>query len=205
MLDLEAVLPLARIRAHTKTDDVMHVTDDQLRGYRSAAWELAEMFTGQVIGPARDISEALYLTPSDLGKRSKFYRLKHPAIDGVVTVSAGGGYRSIVSRPGSIEIELSQHVLTWLRPSCCESACPGHNAPTLMYRAGYACIDNIPEGIRLGMLKHIAWNLTNPGDMLATVLNKGRAAGQGVWGSNDPGLASGAFDVWRPYKATFVR
>lgn len=53
MADLEELLPLALIRTHTKTDDVPHVTDEQLSLYRSASFEAAEKYTGLVYSRAK--------------------------------------------------------------------------------------------------------------------------------------------------------
>ena len=58
-LDWSERLSIDMIRQHTKTDDVPAVTDDQLKLYRDAAIEAAEMYTGLLLSCQKSVVEPI--------------------------------------------------------------------------------------------------------------------------------------------------
>lgn len=82
---------------------------------------------------------------------------------------------------------------------CSES--PFNNGVQLMYKTGALCPSDIPAGIKLGILKYIAWSVKNPGDDLITVKQTSSVQVSGITGTNDVAYASGAIELWKQYTA----
>lgn len=202
--DLEARLPISLIRTHTKTDDVPHVTDEQLRLYRDAAFEAAELYTGLLFRRQRQITEETSTDYSARTLRRGYYthRLKYPSADGLVYLyGTRNGTRSFNVEPGERLVRIP--VTHWAIDAdpCCAPRCSGalNHGQRLMYRAGYSCTDDIPQGIIVGVLKFIAWLITNPGDEIMTVRNRLAGDSAGIIGTNNGAWASGAIEQWRMY------
>lgn len=208
-LDAESVLPLASIRAHTKTDDVVSVPDAQLELHRSAAIEAAEQFTGLAIRARRRITErvGLPLPPAtSFGprrQRDHVHRLKGGSADGVVYAFGSEGARldQIVPVPiGATEVRLPASLFGLTLDRCCDPCGGSGGVLTVSYVVGFRSAGDIPAGVRLGMLKFIAWSIENPGDVMRTVDGAtGRTDGV-LQGSNSVALASGALEMWRQYR-----
>lgn len=201
-VDLEAVLSLALIREHTKTDDVPSVTDAQLELYRAAAFESCEAYTGMLFSRSQVIRESVQRE----GHRARFrtqrrITLRHAPIDPVVYLYGGGMLRpqTVMVAPGqrTIMIPVVQEALD--ASSCCNPCSLGGEnfGIMVMYRAGIKKPGDIPSVIKLGCLKYIAWSIENPGDVVQTVKNRTAAGEAGIVGTNNGAWASGAIEEWR--------
>lgn len=212
--DLDAILPINRIRQYTKTDDVPHVTDDMLRLFRKAAFEAAEEYTGLILSEQRVVIEAVS-SPLKLRFRvntgmSYTHNTQHPIADEFVWYY--GAHRNIGNRqlyvtPGTTTVRIPVTHIAIDASSCCGGPCnePGINwGMRIMYRAGYKCQDDVPAGILLGCLKFIAWSVMNPGDTVMTVRNRAGAGEAGIIGTNNGAWASGAIEQWRIYVRSAV-
>lgn len=206
-LDLETVLPIELIRQHTKTDDVPNVTDELLELYRSAAFEAAEKFTGVMWTGVATIQE---LAESKADRRMfrqySILTLRYPSIDGIVNLFGSSGRDKIsetfhIAR-GTRKVRIPTRFEAMDVAECCS---PGRGAVNfglqLLYRTGTTDPKDIPEGLKLGCLKYIAWSQANPGDELLTVRNRLGTTETGLIGTNDAAWASGAIETWRRYRA----
>lgn len=68
-----------------------------------------------------------------------------------------------------------------------------------MYRSGFACADQVPAGVLLGILQYIAWIVEHPGDEVLSVRNTLSTRGDAIVGTNNVALVSGALETWRQY------
>ncbi len=202
--DLEAVCPLSMIRTHTKTDDVPHVTDDQLIMYRKTAFEVAEKYTGLLFSGAKRMDEGVDIPHRARRREFYKYRLKHPSADGIVYLyGSRGGYadRTLHVDRGATVIKIP--IVIWSPDAnpCCGPTGKGeiNYDMRIMYLAGYVDITSIPAGIVVGVLKMISWLLANPGDIFVSVMNKTITENQFQVGTNNAAVASGALEQWRIY------
>jgi hypothetical protein len=204
-VDLERLLPLGEIRTHTKTDDVPHVTDNQLRLYRKAAFEACEKYTGRIFSELRVITESVSQRRTRRMRPFYIHELKHPSFDGIVYLYGtpyGAGDRRIDIGPGGRQLRLEVTNGAIDASSCCGGPCDGDQynyGMKAMYRAGVDCAENVPAGIILGVLKFIAWAISNPGDEIMTVRNREAGQSDGIVGTNNGAWASGAIEQWRIY------
>lgn len=202
-VDLEKLLTLSLIRTHTKTDDVPHVTDEQLRLYRAAAFEAAEKYTGRIFSELRVIQEPLSRKAHKRWRHSYTHRLRHPSADGIVYIYGapyGQGDRQVNIGPGGREIQMPVLHGAFDDRSCCGGSGGGNQlnyGMMAMYRAGVSCAESVPSGIIVGCLKFIAWMVANPGDEIMTVRNRASQGEMGIIGTNNGAWASGAIEQWR--------
>jgi hypothetical protein len=198
MLSLEAILPLAAIRAHTKTDDVMTVTDDQLEMYRAAAFEAAEAYTGQSWTGPEQVEQQVAAARGNRNGRVTI-RLARPATHGVIVFDGGGrNVRTVHVPRNATRVDLP--VIYDALDACC-SPCGGANYGIVArYTSGIECPSKVPPGIKLGCLKFIAWCIGNPGDALVTLGDGFSRTGGLMAGTNNGAWGSGAIDQWRQYR-----
>lgn len=195
--DLEAIVSLETIRAHTKTMDIATVTDDQLRTYRESAFEAAQQFTGLWLRGKRWVTEPINVTRRC--KEVLTHKTKYPVSDGWVYIygsKVGTKTQFIGEGKRSVEVFLLQWD-NYAFNTCC-NPCSEEQPNRLMYQTGFGCSSEIPSGVVVGMLKYIAFNVANPGDIGNSVVNDRPSAGTRVV-SNDPVVASGAASEWRRY------
>src|SRR5262249_9343905 len=93
-----------------------------------------------------------------------------------------------------------------LSNACCRPACsPDDPSGTMnpgmkvLYRTGFKGVEDVPAGIKLGMLKYCAWCITHPGDEIVAVRNRTITRSSLVDGTNNVAWASGAIEIWRQY------
>lgn len=200
--DCERIVTLGMIRSHTKTDDIITVTDDQLRLYRRAALEAAEKYTGLLLTGQQVITEDVPLPKWEHAVRSPFfnyktqyafaqpmaylYGMKNQAVQ-VIGVTVGTN----TARLPVIYIDFGM--------GCC-NPCREDDQPKFMYVAGYRCEEAIPAAITLGALKYIAHVIENPGDLVRQFNARQVSVGETSVEANNPALASGAIDIWRTVK-----
>lgn len=197
--DLEAILPLDMIRQHTKTEDIISVSDAQLSLYRRVAIEAAEKYTGMVFKGQRVLSENVYppMTFWDALNRDKnfFYHTTQYMFAGPWAYLYGSVNRTVeqlMVTLGSNTVRIRYHPEDPLY-RCCDP-CDQKEKLMLQYTAGYQCEDDIPGGVALGALKYIAHVIENPGDSINRTGSSGTALGLEA---NNPAIASGAIDIWR--------
>jgi hypothetical protein len=200
---VEDWLSMDLIRSHTKTDDIASVTDEQMEIYRAAAVEAAEMFTGMILGPLRQVEERVAGDgePRNYSRRFMTYRLKHRVYDGIV-YWAGHAARGTAQTVNDYKVKLPAQ--QW-DAECCNT-CGTNSGLELRYRTGFKCVDDIPAMIKLGCLKYIAWSVQNTGDELVTMLASRtpiRGTNSGVGGTNDVAWASGAVELWRKFRIDY--
>lgn len=208
----DEIVSLDLIRTHTKTDDVVSVTDEQLSLYRAAAVEAAEQYTGmllkeqrRVIEPVRlpDLPGSVWSTTYRSRPRATKHRLGFPCADGRVWMYGGRDADSRLIRitPGAREIVFQPGELPANDAACCGPCGPGligHDVKVI-YLAGFMDVDAIPAGVKVGILKFIAWSVENPGDVMRTVDGALARNDTVLKGSNNVALASGALEMWRQY------
>lgn len=206
-IDLEKILALSLIRTHTKTDDVPHVTDEQLVLYRKTAFEVCEQYTGLLFTRRKPVQESVAIRPGKRWRNSYIHRMRYPSADGRVYLYAGHqGFsdRVIDIAPGASEIRIPVIVGAFNYNSCCDP-CRGDQSinygMSILYHAGLDDCENVPGGIIVGVLKFIAWLIINPGDEILTVRNRASSAQTGIIGTNNGAWASGAIEQWRVYVA----
>jgi len=204
-LDLEEVLPLQLIRQHTKTDDTPHVTDEQLSLYRLAGFETAELYCGRFffgLATVQEYAES-QAHPNNFRQRSRTV-LAYPSIDGVVSLYGTGklsANTTITIPPGTRRISMpTMHEALDISPCCGSGRGAVNFGMKLLYRTGIADVKDIPAGVITGVLKFIAWSVSNPGDELLTVRNRLGTTETGLIGTNDGAWASGAIESWRRYR-----
>jgi hypothetical protein len=193
----EALLPLAMIREHTKTDDVPSVTDPMLALYRSAALEAAEAYTGMILSGRKAITEVVRIPPMQPGsyRRQFTHRTRYALADGRAWFYGfeGGAVHEVQADPGTNEVRLPM-VMTDFGMGCCNPCADGGSR--LMYYAGLSCAERVPGAFKLGALKYIAHVIENPGDLVSSYGTGGDKV-QGGYEAANPALASGAIDIWR--------
>ena len=199
--DLDELLTIDAIRTHTKTEDIPSVTDEQLKLYRKAAFEQAELFTNLLL--IKNIRREEVVTPPrrfiDDVRRTFTHRLKYAAAEPQVFVYGPGTKEMLSVDVGTHKVILPNRIFAHMVFDCCRPCSDGPGAVRIMYLAGMKSINDVPAGIIVGVLKYIAWSVSNPGDVLKTVDNR-RTVGQDFMkGSNDAAWASGAIDEWRKY------
>lgn len=195
------------IRAHTKTSDIDHVTDDQLLTYRDTAIEQAELFTGLVLSGMREVEERLPVKAPRYRAATIPYKTRHPVADGIVYYASQSGMKGVADiDPGTRKFYVPAFTTGLygenLVQSCCDPCGGGVSQnPTLKvnYRAGYKCAADVPQGIVLGVLKFVAWSTEHAGDMLITMASTTAARDSGIIGTNNGVWASGALELWRSY------
>ena len=205
--DWTARLSMDMIRQHTKTQDVPGVTDEQLALYRDAAVEAAELYTGLLLTGQRTVVEPIQ-GPAKVrpGHNTYRFRLRYPVADGMVHIYGSPWPQDNVGfrvPPGSrtIKVPLRKDVIDL--SNCCDPCAANHINGGMMaaYRAGFACPDDVPAGVVLGMLQFIAWTVEHPGDEYLSVRNAERSGGGAAQGTNNIAMASGALETWRVYDA----
>lgn len=205
--DLEAIIPMESIRAHTKTQDVRSVTDNQLNLYRAAAIEAAELYTGRILTGAMQVTQPIATVGGcSTWRKTIRIRLDHPTMDGLITLQSGlGGVNDqvIQVKPGSRSVTVPNMVEDISGASCCNENSTGNENYGVMatYLTGVTCSEDIPVGIIYGCLKFIAWAVMNAGDEILTIRNRESSSETGISGTNDGAWASGAIEHWRMYKA----
>jgi|EndMetStandDraft_9_1072997.scaffolds.fasta_scaffold10603_2 hypothetical protein len=201
-------LSIDAIRAHTKTDDIPGVTDEQLELYRQASLEAAEMFTGLLLAGQRTVIEPIEGPPAPKpGRMYYLHTLQYPVADGIVYLYGGSSAadnRAFTVKPGSRTIKVP--IATgFIDLSCpCHPCSTGHHLNGGMmaaYRAGFNCPADVPAGVVIGCLQYIAWIVEHPGDELMTQRNRKDNSTKigGVSGSNNIAMVSGALESWRLY------
>ena len=197
-LDFESALSIDTIRAHTKTDDIITVTDDQLKLYRKAAFEAAEQYTGMVLKARRFITESVQQPRYEfqqyglLPPKADFLHVAQYAFSDPTAFFDGG---RVAVQVGSRRVLLPRSMRIDLGGNCDGQS----NATALFgYYAGFAC-GALPAALILGVLKYIAHVIENPGDNVVQVSVAGGTTkgGASTFQAADPALASGALMVWR--------
>lgn len=84
-----------------------------------------------------------------------------------------------------------------------DCSCNQHEPANLIatYRSGVSCNAEIPNGIIVGCLKYIAWQIGNPGDQLVTMADIPNKTTKYIKGTNNAVLASGAAEQWCIYRS----
>jgi len=202
-LDLEELLPVEFIRTHTKTDDVIRVTDDQIKLYREHAFETADIYTGRKWTCLEEYSQPIRQRPSrHRFRQGQKVRLDFPAADGYIRMSGEHGNHFIRVEPGSTKVRLPYFPLVSDIMGCCDPcASSGQQGTYVHYKVGNNNKDDIPAGILVGILKYIAWMIAHPGDEIMTVRNRFAKSDSGeLIGTNNGAWASGAVETWRLYR-----
>lgn len=201
---VEEIVSLDLIRTHTKTDDIPHVTDEQLVLYARAAIEAAEQYSGLLLQKQRRVEEPFLNPPKrSHDMRQMFrHRLEYATAQDHVFVYGPGVSERVPVKIGSKVIYLPNvfHAIDFSF-ACC-SPCGNGGMKTgfrIMYMAGYDCVNSIPAGIIAGVLKYIAWMIENPGDVYKPVDNRERSNATFLQGTNNVAWASGALELWRQY------
>jgi hypothetical protein len=205
--DYEMWLPLSLVRTHTKTDDIMHVTDEQLRLYRQAAIESCETYTGVVISGYKHITETLRTRAPRFGVSSVSFEASFPPSDGIIYYRGPGGDKGVVNVPPKrkkFKLPVRSFDLFGTGggegSDCCAPCADGfqvNNGYVLTYRTGYGSPEEVPGIIKLGCLKFIAWSVEHAGDVLVVMANTNNVRSSGILGSNNVTWASGALELWR--------
>lgn len=194
-LELDMLLSVNEIRAHTKTNDIPTVTDAQLELYRTAAFEAAEQYTGQWFRGTKWVEETVRPRRKP-GHR--VHNMRWPTRDGRVFVHIAGvsPYTEFLN-PGAKKVAIRDVTYSLTFNHCC-NPCATDEADRVMYYTGLKCAADFPAGVAMGMLKYIAYNMSNPGDIQMVWTNDRRqAAARQVL--NDAVEASGAAAEWRRY------
>lgn len=190
---LERLLPLALVRAHTKTDDVPHVTDEQLGLYRQAAFEAAQLYTGIELTGPEFVTQAI---PHNQG-RPRSIALDRPALDGIVVLSEGMRSATLAVAPGATQIRISPDVgsIGGGMPGDADLGCSGDvvAGASIRYRVRQPCDPDLPADVKVGCLQFIGWLIGNPGDNTDV-----RSAAD----VRSASRASGAINTWRRHVTT---
>lgn len=198
LVDLEKAIPLALIRDHTKTNDLITVTDEQLALYRASGVEAAQSYTGVWLGGKKWVTETTSRKRGKSGPRA--YRLLWPASSGEVFVRYPGS-DPVVERTsrGSRKVTLRATLppLSW--NVCCNPCASDSDDITLYYWTGAEC-GTFPSGIVVGVLKYIAYQISNPGSIGMTYTSD-RAQNTIRSINNNALVASGALGEWKPFRS----
>jgi len=125
--------------------------------------------------------------------------LKYGSAESFVYVYGPGIAEQIPIVVGERKISMPNVFFSQDWQSCCDPCGNGMSLFRVMYLAGYRCLNDVPKGIILGVLKYVAWCVENPGDVLKTVDDRNRAPSQFLQGTNNAVWASGALELWRTY------
>lgn len=214
LFNLEEMLPLDLIRVHTKTDDVPSATDEQLALYRRAAVESAEQYTSMYFSGLKSIIQPVDKLVGMKDRRRGYFTLEldYPVAGDAVYVYGRGPTQRIQVAPNSRKVRIQVHAISLdVSSSCCRGPCDGGNTGflanpgmKLTYQTGFKDICEIPAGIKLGMLKFIAWSITHPGDEILAVRNRSITRSSLVDGTNNVAWASGAIELWRQYDPDYI-
>lgn len=212
LFNLEELLPIDLIREHTKTDDVPSVSDNQLALYRRAAVEAAEQYTSMVFSGIKNITQPLDypVNRRDIQKGHFVYELDFPSADGLVYAYGVGRVQQLrVLAKGRKVVVPIMTVSLDVSSSCCRGPCDSADGRAnpgtfLNYRTGFKDICDVPAGIKLGMLKYVAWSITHPGDEIVAVRNRTITRSSLVDGTNNVAWASGAIELWRQYDPDYI-
>lgn len=204
--DQARILPDQLVWDHTKTDEVS-LPVNLLNMYRNAAFEAAERYTGMLFREQRvvtqDVADTRDLTAGHRWKSHYTVKLKYPTVDGVVYLYGDNKHAMRVQElsavPGSNTIKVPHNHFALDMTPCCGDPCgkrPGNFGMRLMYRAGFNCEDDIPECVKMGALKYIAWVQANPGS--DDTGRDGSYQGNVTQaGGNNASWKSGAIEEWR--------
>lgn len=204
-LDMDALISIEMIRDHTKSNDIIQVTDSQLLLYREVAMEQAEIYTGRFVHRLVSIAEAVETNTGRHGWRDSYQvKLSYTPLGGLVTLrnpGGGPGQRVKVKKDDRVvKIPMFTGEITW--NDCC-SPCGGpvgNRGYQAIYDSGYRNAQDVPSTILYGCLKFIAWAMSNPGDELLTVRNRLGTTETGLIGTNNGAWASGAIEHWQGYR-----
>lgn len=206
--ELETFCPLKLVRSHTKTDDIVATTDDQLILYRKAALEAAEKYTGLRLARLEQISERFNF-PNGLSynqfhdMRRKFkHRLQYPSAEDYVYIIGPGVRERVEVDRGKRKFTVGNLFHNFDFAQCCrrcEDGSQSNGGFLVYYRSGFRDAATIPAGVVLGMLKFIAWTVENPGDVYMSVRNNATRGTGAQDGTNNAAWASGALEEWRIY------
>jgi len=197
----EEILPLSLVRAHTKTDDIMSVTDEQLTLLRDAALSAAEAYTGLRLGPAEQVREPVRPPPSramplytEQPSTYFLHRTGH-TVAGQEVFYYGAGVGRPIRVPATVGARAVRLPMlpAPLTLGCTDNGAEGH----LIYRAGFSSPEDVPAAIRLGALKYIAHSIENAGDHVIVYGSSGRDTPANQVSASDPSSASGAISIWR--------
>lgn len=199
--DLEKVLPLELIREHTKTDDVMSVSDFQLTLYRQAALEAAQIYTKLMLFGRRVMWDEVHPPIFTNHNKHNARYFTHEA-ESAFAERTAWFYGLANIKPVQVKTTPGTTLVRLPRShdpigSCCDP-CGSTGVARLQYVSGFESEAAIPALIKIGTLKYIAHLVENPGDL---VITSSASGGTSSGGSNsetaNPALASGALDIWR--------
>ncbi len=217
---IQEQLPLDLIRRHVKIEDYQGVGDDQLELLRDAAIEAFESYTGRVVGARRlmrhPVKVPRWTSVTQAARARVMCALRHPAVDGVVTLEYGGKLQIINVIPGKMQFEwpitFPRPMDNWTFPfplpalqnqcdSCGQAQSP--ELPHVSYQTGG---EELAPGAKIGCLSMIAWMYEHPGDELATIGDRyARVSATGQQGTNNAIVGSGAYAHWHRYKGRIAR
>ena len=194
--DAEKILPLDLVRQHTRTDDVMTVSDELLMLYRDSALQAAQEYTGIPIRERQTVTEPVSIPRrrhhAFYDNRANYFTHKIGGIFAMPQVYFYGGrsvgVQTIMVAVNTREIRLPVPVDFGI--GCC-NPCADADTPRIQYVSGYSCEADIPAAIAHGALKYIAHSIANAGDTVEKL--GGFLTGREV----SPALASGAIEIWR--------
>jgi hypothetical protein len=204
MLDLDKLIPMQMMRDHTKTNDIVQVTDTQLLFYREVAMEQAELYTGRFVHRLVSIAETVETDTGRMGFRESYQvKLSYTPLGGLVSIGTQGGtrHRTKVKKDDRVvKVPMFTGEITW--NDCCRpcGGPMGNRGYQAFYDSGYRTEDDVPSTILYGCLKFITWAMANPGDELLTVRNRLGTTETGLIGTNNGAWASGAIEHWQGYR-----
>ena len=193
---LEAMLPLEMIRAHTNLIDCISTPDNLLILHRDAAFEAAQRYTGLWFRGKRWQTEQVKLVRKYRPK--VVHKLKYPPLDGNIYLYGGtiGGAKVVRVAIDACAVTIQVPSLSSYEFNRCCDPCAAQDQDRLAYWTGLECAADFPPGIREGMLKFIAYNVSNTGEV-GTASVGGSVLRPVV---QDPVVASGAGAMWHQYR-----
>lgn len=206
--EIDDLLPISLIREHTKTTDIKQVSDDQLRLYRSAAIEAAEIYIGiHISKPQMHMQHVDLESPKFRNKERIRINLDYPATGGQVMI-VGGQLAGNTTAMHTCKRFQKSFVMqnpghcTVYNGSCCDpcNKAGGNSDLILSYNVGYNNVEDVESGIIVGCLKYIAWSVINSGDTPVIVNDGSSSETGGIKGTNDAVWASGAQAEWTRFK-----
>ena len=204
-MDLEVLIPMELMRDHTKTNDIIQITDEQMRYYREVSLEQAEIYTGRFVHRLVTIQEEVQNGSGRKGFRESYrVKLSYTPLGGRLMLSGPGGQRVQARTKRDDRIVELQAMTTEISWNDCCNPCGG-GAKTnrdfkAVYESGYRTPEEVPSTIVYGCLKFITWAMANPGDELLTVRNRLGTTETGLIGTNNGAWASGAIEHWQGYR-----